>query len=1273
LAVTTRFRSVPSSSDAQLLVPYLPWILVSRVASYDKTLVEPIEATAVLADISGFTALSERLARRGKVGAEQLTELIDACFSSLLSDVTANGGDLLKFGGDAMLLLFIGDDHAARGCRSAVLMRRALREFNELSLLGMSGLRMSVGVHSDRFDLYLVGASHAELIIAGPAASQTVAMQRSAGPNEIVVSEPLAMQLPPSLVGVERGNGRLLRRAPFPDAVPAVERKAPSDARPLLSCVPVALREHVLSGAQPMEHRHGVVAFVKFGGFDDFVRANGPEAAAELLQELVEGIQAEVDSREVCFLATDVDEDGGKIILTAGVPRAFGNDEERLLLAVRSIVARPRRLAVRIGVNRGSVFAGDVGPPSRRTFTVMGDVVNVAARLMGNAKNGEVLASREVLDRSNTSFSLDAREPFVVKGRKEPITAFAVGEPSGTRTDDAFRRLPLVGRADELATLRNSLARARNREAVLVDVVGAPGIGKSRLVQEILVEADDFALLSTRCELYRSSSAYSPFRRILERLLGLSGRPPDEVVPRLREIVAVNARQLLPWLPLVALPLDVDVPPTQQTEALDERFRRDRLESAIYDLLDALLPAPTIITIEDAQWMDEASWSLVRYIATRLNEQPWLVLVSRRPDPHAFGLPGATTLEVAPLERDDSIALLNAASERQPLLPRETEAIAARSGGNPLLMLELLTAAPRMRTIEELPDSIAGMMTARIDALDAGDRRLLRAASVLGTSFSASLLNDLLDDQTSADAVLRLDEFLEIRPGGGLTFRSSLIRDAAYEGLPYRLRRDLHTRAAETIERNTANPADEAETLSLHYFFARRLHDAWQYSRTAGDRARSKHAPIEAAEFYQRAIDCAQRLGDDASRDIAEVYDLIGDARSRAGDYSEATQAYRAARRLMTDDPLRQARIFQKLAWACQEEGRYSQAIRWIGKGLRVVDQIASTDAVSQRAQLEVCYAAIRQLQDRHTEAIRWCHRAIDHARVAHDRDALAHAYGILDWAYADLGRFDKVVHAADALRIYQELGDLVGEAAVTNNLGGFAYFQGHWDEAIHLYERARMLRESTGDPVNAATATLNVGEILSDQGRYDEAEVRFRDALRIFRAAAHADGVAFATRFLGRVATRRAKFTEATSLLDEARTRFVAMRADGEVVDTDSLIAENLMLQGRWREAEESATATLRETVRQSGEHGARVPLLQRILAYCQMHYAQFDAARKLLDVGLEAAHARDDEYEVAQTLAARAYLHHLRQEATEAAHLERESQEILRRLGVLAITPVW
>ena len=298
------------------------------------------QGSAVFADVSGFTALSEQLARKGREGAEQITDTIGGNFASILKVAYENGASLLKFGGDALLLWFQGDGHASRACAAAMRMRGTLDDVGRIELPGAKiTLRMSQGVHTGDFDFFAVGTSHLEMLPTGPAWSRTVAMEHAAGAGEILVSPETAAALPKDCVGETREPGVLLVGEPpgYEERIPYVPRPKMAP-EPLLRCLPPAIRAHVQAGGGASEHRPVTIAFLRFEGTDALIEKNGAAATAEALHRLVSLVEAATEEQGVAFLGSDVDADGGKLILTAGAPTATGDDEDRMLLALRKIV-----------------------------------------------------------------------------------------------------------------------------------------------------------------------------------------------------------------------------------------------------------------------------------------------------------------------------------------------------------------------------------------------------------------------------------------------------------------------------------------------------------------------------------------------------------------------------------------------------------------------------------------------------------------------------------------------------------------------------------------------------------------------------------------------------------------------------------------------------------------------------------------------------------------------------------------------------------------------
>ncbi len=291
------------------------------------------QGSLVSADISGFTALSERLAAHGREGAEELTVLLNQCFGGMIEIIDRNGGDVLKFGGDALLVLFEGPEHTARAAAACFEMRTLIERRWSTALVKRIELGISQGIHSGTFDLHLVDAGHRELLVVGPGMSATVNCEGAAERGQILLSHAAAALLEPEFLGVETPEGRALDRAPEvrvqrPDA-------EAGDDLPVDPFVPDWLIEQTAAG-RVAEHRTVTVGFVFFGGIDALMESEGPAAVQDRLQALASAVREATATHEVYWLASDVYAGGGKIILTAGAPRSTGQDEDAAVRAARS-------------------------------------------------------------------------------------------------------------------------------------------------------------------------------------------------------------------------------------------------------------------------------------------------------------------------------------------------------------------------------------------------------------------------------------------------------------------------------------------------------------------------------------------------------------------------------------------------------------------------------------------------------------------------------------------------------------------------------------------------------------------------------------------------------------------------------------------------------------------------------------------------------------------------------------------------------------------------
>jgi class 3 adenylate cyclase/tetratricopeptide (TPR) repeat protein len=1260
-----------TSGAAGELVPFVPRLTIEWLSNHPERLWVDREGTLAFVDISGFTAMSERLSAFGRAGAEEVTDVMNATFAALLDVAYAYGGGLLKFGGDALLLLYDEPGHAMRAAAAAAGMRDALAAIaRPQTSAGQVELRMHVGMHTGRFLFFLVGDSHRELLVAGPAATRTVEMEATSEAGDILLSPETAAALPAECLGEQKGAGTLLLRAPDIEAglVPLPQPVPIS----LEHAIPRPLRAQLLEvGRFEGEHRNVAIGFVRFSGLDDLLLSGGADAAAAALDEIVRSIQQAADEHRVTFLETDIDRGGGRIVLVSGAPQTAGDDEERLLRTLRHALDANRALPLHIGASRGRAFTGQVGAEFRRTYTVLGDTAALSARLMARAEPDQLLAAAAVFDRAGGRFAATPLEPFHVKGKAEPVQAYAIAGLADAPAEAPKRpQLPFVDRERERAVLNAAVAPVRLGFGSLVELVGEPGLGKSRLTEELRSYCDDWPMLTARCEQYESTTPYHPFRPLLRSLLsveldGDSIGNRTALAERLEEIDP----ELTPWSPLLGTALDVEMESTPEVDELEPSFRRARLHGVLGSLLGTLVDEPTFFLFEDVHWMDEASSELLRFLATQLSSRPWLACATRRPGPGGFsateGVPPvpALTLRLEPLPAADARKLVEAAAGDSGLSDEELLALTERGAGNPLFLQELAAAGAGGDDADALPETVEALLATRIDGLAPGDRTLLRWASVMGASFHSSDVAGVLTDDAavtlSDETWDHLSEFVERDPGvaGGFRFRHVLIRDAAYEGLSYRRRRELHGRVAEMLEaRNAEDPSDVAELLSLHYGRAGRAPETWHYSREAGDRARGKWANREAVELYRRALVVVADVPDLAPAAVLEVWEEVAECLRLQSEFADAAQALAAARELAPDGGPEAVRLMGKEGLLHEDWGRYAEAIQWYNRGLEAADALADPDLrLRYRLDLGMGHAQTSFRQGRFQECIARCREVVSEALPAGDTKTLAPAYLLLHTVHTMLGSPERESYRGLALPLYEELGDLSGQASTLNNLGIEAYYGGDWPKALDLYERSRTLRERIGDVVSAAIANNNIGEILSDQGRLDEARELFEAVVVSCEQAGQRWLATLGRANIGYLEARAGKLAEAAELLREAVSSFTELDATSFVLETKVRLAEVAALQGDGA----AALALADEVIADAGDGAGLVALqssVHRIRATALYQLGDADGAGREVDESISIARAGDASLQLALALDLLALIDDDRDAAAESADLLRQ-----------------
>lgn len=1146
------------------LLPYVPGLLAGWEG--DLPGMCAVDGTLVYADVSGFTRLSERLSRQGRAGAEEIVTAVSDVWSRLL--MAAGDGDPLKFAGDALIVFFEGPDHAGRACAAGLAMQEAL-ELSPSIRVGRSAvrLRMSVGVHTGTFLMTAVGSTHLDLLVLGPDASHTVVMESAAVAGEVLASDATAARLDGRLVADRRPDGWAVTSVEAGGTDEIKSRRPLADARRF---VPPLLRD-LLDTGPLYEHRRATIAFCQLGGIDAALARDGTERVFDRVGGFTADLMDLLDAHGVLLTSCDLGPDGAVFMMSAGVPRTDGDHELRMIHVAREALARADGLATRWGINSGHVFAGAVGPPARRAYVAMGDTTNLAARVMAHADWGEVLATAGSVQPIRERLLLRGVPPFYVKGKKQAIEAFAIEGIARATGDEAAHDDLLIGRAEELALLEEAAAAALAGNGRVVEISGEQGVGKSRLAAEVVRDWRG-AHLGVVGDPFERTTPYHTARAVLRPLLAVgSDAAPPEAGARVRRLVESAAPHLLPWLPLLGMILDAEFEPTPDADQIDPRYRRIKAQQVVADLVASLASDPILLTIEDAEHVDDASAELIAEMLGRVEERPWLVLITRTPGDEGLKRDrgyDATEVRLAPLDRDRAMELALRLAESHPVPSHMVPEIAERSAGNPLFLIEMLSYSGG-----ELPHSVEDIVAIRVDALSPPDRRALRLLAVLGESFEEGLAGTILGeegvDAGDEDLWTRLGGLVE-RSKGRIRFANPLVRQVAYDGLPYQIRRRVHGRVADALGTR------RSDQLPLHLVRAERWAEAWQAARAAGDRARSAAANAVAGELYEMALTAAHNLDIDPA-EISEVAARCGEMWARAGRPDRALQymnlAIGSAR-----DPVRRAILEADRASIYENSGRYSQALRLLTLAMnRLDDEAGGADAHQARATLHAGYASTLLRQGRHQEAIPHAEAAADAAGKAGDRRLQAQAFHLLDRIHTGRGAPDEAqTYRDEALPLFAALGDLAAQGTALHDLAAEAHRHERWAEAAWLYQRAADARARAGDVIRAAGTINSLGEVEIAMGMEESAEAHFAEALRVWRGARSPEGVVAATSNLGDLRLGQGRIPEAIDLLEEAESLARDLGSEHTLAQVRLPLAEAYLADERYVEAWERATAAL-------------------------------------------------------------------------------------------------
>jgi adenylate cyclase len=900
--------------------------------------------------------------------------------------------------------------------------------------------------------------------------------------------------------------------------------------------VPAPARAAAIAG----ERRVVTVLFADLVGFTTLAEHLDPEELRTLMTETLSELTEEVERRDG-WVEKFI---GDAIVAVYGAPVTHEDDPERAVETAFSMLEVVRRrsegapspLALRIGINSGLVVAGAVGDGSQTG--VMGDAVNVAARLQQGAGVGEVLVSASTWRRVRHDFESEPAGALEVKGRGQAVEAYRL---LGRGASGPRQRVPFVGRREELALLDLLWSSVAKGNTHVVSVVGEPGVGKSRLLDELRPSGDPIDI-RIACG---GERAFGPFVELVERILG--GAPPkdaEELCTRAGELGVEREHALLvgSFLGFGGAPPVVRMADDQRGQQIFNGFWQF--------LVAACRTQPTVIALDDVHWADESSRELLDFLLERLAGVPVMLLLCYRPGfervERAELRASHTVVRLEALTPDESVELARGFLGARELPEDLERLVAERAEGNPFFIEELLQALMELGSLAvvdgtvalakvdvEIPDTVQGTVLARVDRLDAGARTILQHAAVLGRSFPEQLLEAVAGNGDVAGSLAALERahLLVMTEPGEWSFKHALIQEVTYETLLLRQRRDLHRAAAEALEQRTGDDPNLLEALAEHYALAEAPEQARRYAVAAGDLAAERSGYVDAVRRYETAL---RLWGDGDENGRLELMQKLGRAAMIAGDSAlartaliEVVEAWEGR-----GDSKRAGgalAILGRALWQTGEGERAAQTLE------RAIDLLAG-EASPELVQAYNWASAGQMLSGRYLEGQELAERGLaltDELDVPGIRSHLLNTLGVSRVSLGDLSGIEMI---EEALELALEAGELEAIGRGYVNLCDTLARAGRLRESVDVADKGRPAMRRLGAPTMERFLAGNQAQALIWLGRYDAADELTRELLEQ-RAILGVPGLVNAGMARVVLLDRLGKLQEARAIADEMLT----------------------------------------------------------------------------------------------------------------------------------------
>jgi len=936
------------SSLIDTLKSYIPDILQSRIVDDptppNKPFMENYLAAVLFVDISGFTALTEQFAVRGPSGAEDISGVLNDFYGQWIDIIRSYGGDIIKFAGDGILVIWQSDDledATLRAAQTALKARKKLENFRA----GDRALSTRIALGAGQVTLTGLGGvfNRWEMIVAGNAVEQVGKAQALLKPGQIIASPEAWQQLKAHSFGDLVEGGHVLLNgidSKVPRESERVFNLEENSIPSLRSYIPGAIAKRIDAGQSDWlaELRRVTSLFINIPE----MRRSGD---TDLAQKLAQVLQGAIYRYEGSVNKIAVDEKGVSLLAAFGLP-PFSHEDDPLrgVLAAQDIRNAVSELGLEsyIGIATGRVFCGVIGNTKRREYTITGDAVNLASRLMSAAdkgitatdgSNATILCDSSTYEAARGRVDFSTLEPISVRGKSQPVPVY-LPQLRHAREVGRVALTDMIGRENERFALAEALRALVTKESRVVIIEGEAGLGKSRLVEELFrqAEAMNVHVLLGLAEAIEQNTPYHVWKNIATEILGLKEQQSvSEQKTGFEKMIALD-EDLKEQAPLLSAILPFTIPDNEGTKNILGDARASAMHQLIIErLAQVASQTPTALVIEDVHWLDFGSWALLNLAAQRVT--PLLIVLTTRPmgniPPLEFAqmrdMASTRFLSLTALDNLNIETLLCQRLSVRTLPEQLVSFIRSKAEGHPFYSEELAYALRDGGYIDvkdnechitsfagnlnelNLPGSLEGVIISRIDRMPPPHQLTLKVASVIGRVFALQELSAIYPIKSELTALPDYLSNLEKQeltildspdPAVSYLFKHMITQEVAYNLLLFSQRRSLHRAMAEWYENAFAHDiATYYPVLAYHWKQADVPQKAIEYLEKSGEMAFRNGAFREAIQFFSQALEKAESTKDAGIPPIRIAIWLrsIGEAQMGLGQMEAARQTFRNA------------------------------------------------------------------------------------------------------------------------------------------------------------------------------------------------------------------------------------------------------------------------------------------------------------------------------------------------------------------------------------------